>query len=151
MQSTDVIAMLTRAFSLDGMTADKDGNTVYEFSSDLHFIATDLDVDTIRLCTGLHNPGISLNEATLRRMAEAGYLGAETGPGTVATDPRGGAALAYVDTFDVSGMDEDAVQERVVDFVLYSEYLRSEVLAALIERVDGDTKGSSNEDTVIRA
>jgi Tir chaperone protein (CesT) family len=130
MNSSDAMVILVGAFPLDGVMADTQGNLAHLFGGDFPFAATDIDDSTLRLSAQLD--GLSIDTADLaRRLLEANLTGVETGAGAMAPDPVGSGLYALVDTVPLAGFDADYFRLRVVDFMLYVEYWRSEGVAAV--------------------
>jgi hypothetical protein len=130
MHSSDAMVILVGAFPLDGVMADTAGNLAHLFGGDFSFAATEIDESTIRLSAQLG--GLSIDDADLaRRLLEANLAGVETGAGAMAPDPVGSGLYALVDTVPLAGFDADDFRLRVVDFMLYVEYWRSEGVAAV--------------------
>ena len=128
MNSNEAMLILIGAFTLDGVMNDVDGNLIHLFAGDFDFSAAELDDATLRLSAQLG--GLDTNDPEVaRRLLEANLSGAETGPGAMARDPQGSGGYALIDTVDVSVLDAGAFKLRVVDFMLFVEYWRSEGVA----------------------
>lgn len=125
MQSSDATILLVEAFTLEGVLADAKGNLVNLFGGDFSFAATELDEGTIRLSAQLEGLFVGHREVA-RRLLEANVSGVETGAAAMAPDPAGSGLYALIDTVDVTRLDADAFRLRVVDFMLFVEYWRSE-------------------------
>lgn len=152
MNADTALAILTGAFPYDGTTLDLQENDTHLFSGDTAMAATSLDHDVLRLSCRLPGFMASGSEASLRRLLEAGYLGLETGAGTLAADPTDAGAVALVDMVLLQGMSPEAFQQRVIDFLIYAAYWTGE--GAEAARADAASEvsaaGLSRDETVIR-
>lgn len=152
MQLTDAVDILIKAFPLDGVMADTLGNTAYLFSGDFDYAAAEMPDGAIRLSAQLDGLMVGHNDLA-RRLLEANLTGVETGAGAMAPDPMGSGLYALVETVRISDLSADAFRQRIVDFMLYVEYWRSEGVASLRAQVRNDKRmaGMSTDEVVVRA
>lgn len=137
MHSTDAMIILIKAFSLEGVIADTQGDMAHLFGGDFSFAATAVDDSTIRLSAQMIGLSIA-DEGVARRLLEANLSGVETGAGAMAPDPVGSGLYALIDTVDITGLDADSFRLRVVDFMLYVEYWRAEGIGELRAAIKRD-------------
>lgn len=130
MNSSDAMTILIAAFPLDGVMTDMQGNLVNLFAGDFSFAAAEIDDSSLRLSAQMDGLEIA-TKGVARRLLEANLSGVETGAGGMAPDPVGNRLYALVETVDVARLDADDFRLRVVDFMLYVEYWRSEGIAEL--------------------
>ena len=150
MQTIDAINYLTAALPVSGAGVDQQGNPVFDLEGSFPFTLTEISDSCVRLSAVLDNAG-NIGADQQKRLLETGYLGLETGSCAIALDPMGTGALALTDMVHVTGMDADGLEARVVDFILYAEYLKTELIPqSLAKQVDDDLSVSS-EDPIIRA
>lgn len=152
MNSSDAMVVLIEAFTLDCVMMDVQGNLINRFTGDFGFAASELDDGTLRLSAQLS--GFALDNPDLpRRLLEANLSGVETGAGAIAPDPIGNGLYAVVETIDLVGLDADAFRLRVVDFMLFVEYWRSEGVDSVLDaiRQDQAAVGQDLETVMLRA
>lgn len=145
MKTSDAIKTLRAAFPLDGISLNEDGLEVYTFQGDFEFHVLTDGADTLQLCAVLALSATG-SPALKRRLLEASLFGVETGFGAMATDPLGSGQIAVVDAVPVAELSPDFFKLRVVEFMLYVEYLRSAGLDLIQQDTGGDTFNPQPED-----
>ena len=130
MFATDAIAELTTHFRLDRVGMDGAENAEYDFDSGFAFTAVELDDTRVQLIAPI--PGLEgrLAPEVRRRLLEASINGVETGPGQIGRHPTLGIAL--IEVVDCGPLTLEDFRLRMVDFMLYAEYWRSEGLDRLL-------------------
>jgi hypothetical protein len=123
MNSDEALVVLVRAFGVDMVSQDDKGATVTHFGGDRPFSLKPLDEMRVVLCAPVAQ--VAPDSAAARRLLEANCLGAETGSGAIACDPLQGG-IVLVETIDLAGFDEDRLQSRLVDFLIYAEFWATE-------------------------
>lgn len=153
MISDEAIDLLSAAFGLEGAVADEAGNLVYEFTSDFPFAVSEQSVDMLRLSAVLPGLGGEHLPRLRKRLLNANVLGSETGSGRLAPDPLGTGEVALVDYVALGPLDEAYLKLRVVDFMLFVEYWRSEGVRDLLSEigVPSSADPAEDDDFIIRA
>lgn len=114
-----LIRDLINVLPLELNDIDSEGRTVYGFGGAAPFLITALGQNSIQLSAEV---GPAPREAaTLQRLVEAGFLGAETGASHFAISQRSGAVI-LTETVDLHGLTMEMVQRRLVDLTVSADY-----------------------------
>jgi hypothetical protein len=120
------IAVLRERTKLQGLALDGNGRASLVFDGTIAVELRAVDATRLELIAPVDEAGPATTAEKLRGLLRANYVGEATGAGRVAIAPDGDVVLC--ERLDVTGLDEAALERRVLDFVRHVALWRSGTL-----------------------
>jgi hypothetical protein len=109
---------------LAGLQFDRNEAVELVFDDKISINIVRIDDMHLEFVSYLALPDFSVDTGPLRALLHANYLGAASGGGRLALDPRDDELL-YCERIDVAGLSEEALEKRLIGFVEHVQFWRA--------------------------